>query len=260
MTGYRVTFGRVVRSEWTKLRALRSTWIMLGGVTVLVVALAGVVGWTAAREHEAAPTVAEAVGRAFFGIDLFSLVIGGFGVLLVTGEYRSGLIRATLTAVPRRLPVLAAKAVVLVAATTPVMLAVCFASFLVSQAFVDAGDRVTLGDPEVLRATFGAAAAPVALSLLGLGLGAVLRHTAGAITAYVAAILVVPLLLPAVVPDSAEEAVMPYVPTYAAVAMYDAGGNAPYDQLSPAVSALVVAGWVVLLLAAGTAVLHRRDA
>jgi ABC-2 type transport system permease protein len=259
MTGYRVTFGRVVRSEWTKLCSLRSTWVVLGGVALLVIGLAGVVGWAAHREH-VAPTVAEAVGRAFFGVDLFSLVLGGFGVLLVTGEYSSGLIRATLLAVPRRIPVLWAKALVLAAAATPVMLVVCFASFLVSQAFADAGDRVTLGDPHVLRATFGAAAAPVALSLLGLGLGVMLRHTAGAITAYVAAILVVPLLLPAALPESVEDAVLPYVPTYAATTMYDAGGNAPYDQLSPALSALVTAGWVVLLLAAGTAVLRRRDA
>jgi ABC-2 type transport system permease protein len=259
MTGYRVTFGRVVRSEWTKLRALRSTWVVLVGVAALVVGLAGVVGWSAHREGEAS-TVAEAVGRAFFGVDLFSLVLGGFGVLLVTGEYSSGLIRATLLAVPRRLPVLWAKALVLVAAAAPVMLVVCFASFLVSQAFAGAGDRVTFGDPEVLRATFGAAAAPVALSLLGLGLGVLLRHTAGTITAYVAVILVIPLLLPAALPGGAEDAVMPYVPTYAATAMYDAGGNAPYDQLSPALSALVVAGWVVLLLAVASAVLRRRDA
>lgn len=259
MTGYRVTFGRVVRSEWTKLCALRATWVVLGGVGLLVVGLAGVVGWRVHQDH-ATPTVAEAVGQAFFGVDLFSLVLGGFGVVLVTGEYSSGLIRATLLAVPRRLPVLWAKALVLAAAATPVMLAVCFASFMVSQAFADPGDRVTFGDPHVLRATFGAAAAPVALSLLGLGLGVLLRHTAGAITVYVAAILVIPLSLPALLPERVEDAVMPYVPTYAATTMYDAGGNAPYDQLSPSLSALVMAGWVVLLLAIGSAVLHRRDA
>jgi ABC-2 type transport system permease protein len=259
MTGYDVTFARVVRSEWTKLRVLRSSWVVLGGVAALVVGLAGVVGWSTALEHDG-QTVAEAVGRAFFGVDLFSLVFGGFGVVLMTGEYSSGLIRATLLAVPRRLPMLWAKALVLALAATPVMLVVCFGSFLVSQAFIEAAERVTLGDPQVLRATFGAAAAPVALSLLGLALGVLLRHTAGAITAYVAAILVIPLLLPAALPSSVEADVLPYLPTYAATAMYDAGGNAPYDQLSPAGSALVVAGWVLLMLAVASAVLHRRDA
>lgn len=123
--GYRLTFGRVMRSELTKLHSLRSTWIVLGCAAVLTAALGAVIGWVASRERETGPSIAEAVGRAFLGVDLFSLVIGVFGVLLMTGEYGSGLIRATLAAVPSRLPVLWAKALVLVAVTAPLMLLVC---------------------------------------------------------------------------------------------------------------------------------------
>src|SRR5688500_8968790 len=106
---YQLTFGRVVRSELTKFHSLRSTWIVLGSAAVLTAALGGVIGWVASREQDSGQSIPEAVGRAFLGIDLFSLVIGVFGVLFMTGEYGSGLIRATLAAVPARLPVLWAK-------------------------------------------------------------------------------------------------------------------------------------------------------
>lgn len=255
----RVTFGRVVRSEWTKLRSLRSTWIVLGAAALLTVGLAGVIGWVVSREPEP-PTVDNAVGGAFLGVDLFSLVVGVFGVLLMTGEYGSGLIRATLAAVPRRLPVLWAKALVLLTATGSVMVVVSFASFLANQAFTGADQRITLGDPEVLRATLGAAAAPVGWALLGLAVGAILRHTAGAITTYVATLLVVPALLPAALPESIRDDIVPYVPLAASQAMYSVGDTNPFRTLSPGAGALVMFGWVALALAGGAYVLHRRDA
>src|SRR6266545_2807817 len=118
----RVTLPRVIHAEWTKLRALRSTWIVLAPTALLVVGLAAAAGWAQHRDVSkggAPPSTAEAVGAALLGIDLLSLVIGVFGVLLMTGEYSSGLIRATLAAVPRRLPVLWAKAVVLVPVAAP---------------------------------------------------------------------------------------------------------------------------------------------
>jgi hypothetical protein len=256
----RVTFSRVVRSEWTKLRSLRSTWVVLGAVALLVVGLAGAVGWGNSRQAEP-PSAEEAVGGAFLAVDGLALVLGVFGVLLMTGEYGSGLIRATLAAVPRRLPVLVAKALVLVSATLPVTTAVCFASFLINQAFIDAAYRLTLADPGVLRTTLGAAAAPVGFALLGLGAGAILRHTAGAITAYVAALLVIPVLLPAALPDSIEDDILPYTPISAGQAMYEFGESTMFPwMLPPGTGALVLAGWVVLLLAGGATVLRRRDA
>jgi ABC-2 type transport system permease protein len=261
MTANQVTFPRVVRSEWTKLRSIRASWLVLGGAALLTVTIAGLIGWNAERDRDGAPTVHEAVTGAFLGVDLISLVLGVFGVLLMTSEYGSGLIRATLAAVPRRLPVLWAKAVAVAAATLPVMVVVSLASFLISQAFVDAGQRVTLGDPEVLRATVGSMVAPVAAGLLGLGLGAVLRHTAGAITTYVVILLVLPGLLPFALPGSLEDDIGPYSPVAASQAMYAVeGGEAPFEVLAPGSAALVTLGWVVLALAAGAVVLRRRDA
>jgi ABC-2 type transport system permease protein len=255
----RVTLPRVIHAEWTKLRALRSTWTVLGATSLLVVVFAGIVAWNQNRDAGNPPSTADAVSGALLGIDLVSLVIGVFGVLLMSGEYGSGLIRATLAAVPRRLPVLWAKALVLSAVTAPVLLLTCLASLAVSRAFLGAGGP-SLGDPAVLRAAFGAAGAAAGTGLLGLAVGTLLRHTAGAITTLVAAMLVIPALLPVALPDSVEKHIVPYVPTAAGQAMYSLGDTNPFEMLSPGGGALVLGVWVVALLAGGAAVLHRRDA
>src|SRR5262249_18793108 len=228
----RVTLTRVVHAEWTKLRALRSTWTVLAGTALLVVGIAAAAGWAQHRDvgqGGTPPTTAEAVAAALLGIDLLSLVIGVFGVLLMTGEYSSGLIRATLAAVPSRLPVLWAQGIALVAVAAPVGVVACLAALLASNAFLGL-DGASLGDRNVLRAAFGAAAAAVATGLLGLGLGAILRHTAGAITTLIAATLVIPALLPVMLPRSVQDHAVPYSPTAAGQAMYAVGtGNEPYQ-------------------------------
>lgn len=258
-----ITFPRVVRSEWTKLCSLRSTWITLGATALLTVGLAGAIGYgvdRAIRGGDPAPTVADAVGATFLPIDFFVLVIGVFGVLQMSGEYGTGLIRATLTAVPRRLPVLFAKGLVQIAVTGPVMAAVCLASFLVGQAFL--GDNgASLSDPGVPGAIVGAAACPVLMGLLGLGIGTMVRHTAGAITTLVAALLVVPALLGPALPGDREDEIMKYVPTVAGQAMYSVdGGGGPFETLSPGASAAVLVGWAAVMVVGGAAVLRRRDA
>jgi ABC-2 type transport system permease protein len=261
-SAYRVSLGRVIRSEWTKLSSLRSTWITLGAGALLTVGLSAAFGYGyhgAIQAGEVQPTTAEGVAVAFLGLDLYALVIGVFGVLQMSGEYGSGMIRASLTAVPRRLPLLWAKALVLVAVTGVLSLAVCLASFLVSQAF--AGSHgAALGDPGVPRAIVGAAAYPVAMGLLGLGLGAILRHTATALTVFVAALLLVPALLPAALSGKLEDTVMPYVPVLAGQAMYALGPDEPFKLLSPVAGAAVLAAYVTAILAGGATLLWRRDA
>ncbi|GAA4674518.1 ABC transporter permease subunit [Phytohabitans rumicis] len=258
-----ITFPRVVRSEWTKLVSLRSTWLTLGTAAVLAVVLSGAIGYGVSRSidgGEPAPALSEAVGAAFLPIDFFVLVFGVFGILQMSGEYGSGLIRATLTAVPRRWPVVCAKAAVLVALTLPLMAVTCLASFVACQAFIGDGGAA-LGDPGMPAAIAGAAACPVLFGLLGLGLGAVLRNTAGAITTLVAALFVVPLLLGPALPGDREDAIMKYVPTVAGQAMYSVdGGGGPFETLSPGASAAVLVGWSALALAGGVALLRRRDA
>jgi hypothetical protein len=237
----RVTFARVARAEWTKIVALRSTWILLAFTAVLTIGAAAAVG-------------ARASGSAFLGMDLTSLIIGVFGIVLITGEYGSGLIRATFAAVPRRLPVLSAKAVVLAAATVPVMAVVSVSAIAVYRALAPSGDTAGL-----LRATVGATAAPVLLGLLGLGVGALIRHTAAAITAYILSMLVLPALLGAALPGASGDQVVRFVPVAAAQALYTLGDGNPVRMLAPGPAALVLIAWVVLALAAGGATLWRRD-
>lgn len=255
-----VTFARVVRAEWFKFWSLRSTWIVLAVTVLLTLGVAGAVGWAQGNDvDDGRPLpVDEVIGGTYLGVDLFTIVLAVFGVLMITGEYGSGLIRATLTAVPRRTPVLAAKALVLAVGTLPVMVALSVVSFLTSVGF--SGADVGLGDPGVLRAALGAAAAPVAFGILGLGLGTVLRHSAASITLLVLFTLVLPGLMPAL-PGSAPEDLAPYTPVAAAQALYSIGDSGgPFDMLSPGAAAAVMAGWVLVALAAGAAVLHRRDA
>ena len=247
MSSYRVTFARVVRAEWTKLFALRSTWVVAAAVAVLTVGLAGAAGRQAHRAD---------VQGAFLGIDLFSLILGVFGIMMITGEYGSGLVRATFAAVPRRLPVLLAKAVVLAAAVVPLMAGVCAAAL--------AANRLLAGSawPEgsrLVQAAAGAVAAPVAFALLGLGLGALLRHTATAITVYVVSVLLLPALLQAALPADLGVRVVRYVPVAAAQAMYTVGGDNPFRMLAPGPAALVTLAWVAVVLALGGVVLWRRD-
>lgn len=261
-SAYRVTLGRVIRSEWTKLHTLRSTWITLGAAALLTVGLSAAFGYGyqgAIEAGEVQPTTAEGLDVAFLGLDLYALVIGVFGILQMSGEYGSGLIRASLAAVPRRLPVLWAKALLLLAVIGVLSLVVCLASFLVSQAF--AGSHgAALSDPGVPRAILGAAAYPVAMMLLGLGLGAILRHTATAITVLVTTLLLVPALLPAALSEKLEDTVMPYVPVVAGQAMYALGPDDPFKMLSAGTGAAVLAAYVVAILAGGAALLWRRDA
>jgi ABC-2 type transport system permease protein len=261
-SAYRVTLGGVLRSEWTKLRTLRSTWITLGAAALLTVGLSAAFGYGyngAIQAGEVQPTTAEGLDAAFLALDLYALVIGVFGILQMSGEYGSGMIRASLAAVPRRLPLLWAKALVLVAVTGMLSLLVCLASFLVSQSLAGA-DGAALGDPGVARVILGAAAYPVAMGLLGLGLGAVLRHTATAITVFVAALLLVPAMLEAALSKSMEDTVMPYVPVVAGQAMYTLEPNGPFKMLSAGAGGAVLAAYVIAVLAGGTALLRRRDA
>ncbi|GAA3384428.1 ABC transporter permease [Cryptosporangium minutisporangium] len=256
-----VTQPRVVRSEWTELWSLRSTWVTLGTAAVITVGMATAFGFahrSAVRSGEEAAGAAQAVDVTFLGLDRLGLVLGVFGVLQATGEHGSGLIRASLTAVPRRCPLLVGKAVVLIAVVTPLGLVVCLVSFVVVQNVLG-DDAVALTDDGVAPAVLGAAAYPLAATLLGLGVGTGFRHTAGAITMFAAAFLVIPAALS----QSVEDATLKYTPVAAAQSLYAVttdGG--PIELLGPAAGAVVLAAWVAVAvaLAAGGAVLVRRDA
>ena len=193
------------------------------------------------------------------GLHLSQIAVGLLGVLAVTAEYSSGMIRATLAAVPQRRLLLTAKALVLTAAAAATGIAACLAAYLVFQAFLPAGDalRTTLAGPGVLRAVTGAGLYLTVLGLLGFGLGAVLRSSAGAV-AVLFGVLFVPTLLTALLPSSWQDTIGPYLPMNAGDTIYTVRPEA--HMLGPWAGFGVFCLYAAAALAAGFVLIGRRDA
>jgi ABC-2 type transport system permease protein len=213
------TFLDVLRSEWTKARTVPSTrWtlialVVLGlGLSALISALAAH-GYAKSSASNRATWDPTSISGAGFGIA--QLAIGILGVLLVTSEYSTGAIRSSLAAVPRRERFLAAKVVVIVVLSLVVVEILAFVAFFVGQSLISGhAPTATLGDPNVLRALVGDGLYAAMLGLLGLALGTILRHAAGAIAVLVALLFVLPGIA-AALPTSIEHAVQEYWPTQA---------------------------------------------
>ncbi|GAA1584158.1 ABC transporter permease subunit [Actinomadura kijaniata] len=182
----RASFANVLLSEWTKIRTVKSTfWTLLSGAAVVVgfsalFALAFTSSYDDLPPAERATVVPTSPMQIAF---YFGMVIFGvLGVLVITGEYATGMIRTALTAMPRRPEYLLAKAVVLALVVLVAGLVVSFLSFFVSQAVLSAKNLDgSLGDEGVLRAVIGGGLYLTLIALLALGVGVILRHTSGSV-------------------------------------------------------------------------------
>lgn len=261
-------FGDVLRSEWTKLRSVRSTYWTLLAAVVVTVGISALVCSIYASQY----STMSASDRAFFdptsfslnGVFLAQFAIGVLGVLIITGEYSTGAIRSTLAAVPQRRTVLAAKATVFTAVTLVVGLVSCFAAFLVGQAILSTqGIQAHLGDPGVLRAVAGSGIYLAVLGLFALGVGTLIRRSAGAISALFGVILVLPVLVQTL-PSSWSNVIAKYLPSNAGQAIaqtVQAGPHSPGgEMLSPWVGMGVFCLYAAVALAFAAVVLRRRDA
>jgi ABC-type transport system involved in multi-copper enzyme maturation permease subunit len=247
----------LLRSEWTKFRSLRSTWLT---VAVTVLLGVGIGAMSAAGQAQNYPTDDwDPTSVSLTSMIIAQLAIGVLGVLVITSEYATGTIHPTVTAAPRRGRLLAAKAAVLAAAALVLGQLIGFALFLVGQAMIAAADvpHATLDQPGVFRAVVGSGLYLAAIGLLGLGLGAVLRSTAGAIGALVSATLIIRLLAQAL-PQNMAKWMDRYWPTAAGekIMAVIPGPNA----LGPWPGFAILCGFVALICAAGYAVLHIKDA
>jgi ABC-2 type transport system permease protein len=255
-------FDHVVRSEWTKFWSVRSTmWTFIALVVVTVgisalLCLAVAANWDDINAADRAQI--EPVSQSLSGIFLGQMAIIVLGALTISSEYSTGGIRTTLTAVPQRLRLLAAKGLVLAVIAFAAGLVTMVPSFLLGQAVLstaNAGIEVSLGDPGVLRAVIGGALYVAACGLLGFALGALLRHTAGAITAAVGLVFILPIVgnfLPGAWGDNVSK-------------VLNAGGSImnarPVDnQLDPWTGYFVFSLWWVVLLAIAAVLMRRRDA
>jgi ABC-2 type transport system permease protein len=249
------------RMEWLKLRSVRSTWYMIAvfaagmiGVALLVMSHQRWAQLSAADKASFDPT-----NMLYTGMALGQLLVGILGVLAVTTEFSSGMIRATFAAVPSRPLVLAAKAGVVGGLTLAAGEILAFASFFAGQLMLKApAPHATLGQPGVLRAVLMAGVYPALIALIGLGLGAVIRHTAGAICAVVGVVFVLPLLtLP--MGTAFAGAVQKFLPMEMAENSLTAVKPVT-DQLSAGVAFALLCLYAVAALAAGGWALSRRDA
>jgi ABC-2 type transport system permease protein len=256
----RVTPARVVRAEWVKLLSLRSSWIALAAAVVAVIGIGTLVcyvtatHWSHLRPQEAANF--DAVGRSLGGVELAQLVIGVLGALVVTGEYATGMIRSSVMAVPRRLPVLAAKAVVFASVTFVLMLVSAFVAFLAGQAALGS-HGTTLGAPHAVRAVVGVALYLTVVALFAVGLGFLLRNTAGAIATLFGLLLVLPGL-GRLLPDTWQPHVLPYLPSNAGGSVFAVQPEA--GMLGVWTGFAVFCAWAAAALVLGALVLKRRDA
>jgi ABC-2 type transport system permease protein len=260
-TGQRVTQARVVRSEWTKLRSVPSTaWSLLAAVALIVGfgALYCVLRVTRPPTGPEAVAAFDSTAVSLTGVQLAQLAIGVLGVLLVAGEYATGTIRVSLAAVPRRLPVLWGKAIVFALTTLVLCLPATLAAFLVGQSILSAEHLdISLGDPGVARAVVGSALLLSAVGLLGLGLGAVLRSTAGGV-AGLFGLLFGPQLLAGLLPADWSDKLYPYLPVPAGAAV--ASARPDPAALGPWSGFALFCLYTAVILALAAWQLRRRDA
>jgi ABC-2 type transport system permease protein len=256
----RLSFAGVLRGEWVKLRSVRSSASTLLSAALVLISIGLIFAATLGTDSDGANGVTEPTGITLTGAMFAQLVVGVLGVLFVSNEYSTGMIRSTLTGVPARLPVLAGKAAVVIATVFPTMLAAVVAVYLSGQAIMSGkGQPATaLGDPGVLGALAGSAASMTGVALMGLALGALMRNTAGAISTLVAVVFLVPGIGSLVLPASWRDSVLKFLPSNASDAFTTV---APRPELlgAPA-GAVVFAAWVIVPLLAAAVLLRRRDA
>jgi N-acetylglucosamine-6-phosphate deacetylase len=253
----------VLRSEWIKLWSLRSTVWSFALVIVVSVGMAVLislatqmneVGAALAPETQVGIVVTTATVGIFFG----QMIVAVLGVMAVTGEYSTGMIKSSLAAVPRRLPMLAAKAVVAFVATYLVGFGSILASYLVASPILALRDiGASLAEPEVLRGLFTGPLFLALIAVFALGLGTIFRSTAGGIATTLGILLVLPIVL-SLIPAERAVTTTPYLIGNAGPEIVSPSGFSAVEEGWQ--NLLIVIGWVAVSGAIGAWLLKRRDA
>jgi ABC-2 type transport system permease protein len=256
------TFGDAARSEWTKLRSVRSTSWALSVIVVLGIGLGAVISAATAHGYARSSVSGklswDPTGVSLDGMAFASLVIAVLGVLCIGSEYSSGMIRTSLIAVPKRGRILAAKSLVFAAVTFVVGEATSFAAFFVGQALISGhAPTAALGDPGVARAVTGVGLYLTALALLSVAAGTLLRRPAAAIACMIAVLLVLPGIAQAL-PDSWQNPVNEFWPTLAGSQLLSVHHAAHTLQPWPGFGVMCL--FVAIVYAIAWTLLDRRDA
>jgi ABC-2 type transport system permease protein len=255
----RAGFGDALRSEFTKIRSTRSTyWTLLALVVVCVGIGALASAGAASHANEINKAGFDATQQSLGGLYVGQLIMAVLGALTITSEYATGMIRTSLTVQPRRGVVFAAKAVVFAVISLVTGLIASFASFFLGQALMSGHHlSVTLGQPGVLRAVIGGGLFLAACGMLAYGLGAILRHTAGAITAAIGLLFVLSVLVN-FLPHSWQVNVDKWMPAIAGSQVW--ATKAAQDQFPAWGGFAVLAGYAAVAIIAGLVCFRTRDA
>ena len=260
----RAGFGGTLRSEWTKIRSVKSTMWTLSAAIVISVGISTLGNWgQASHTTDSAARLAtlDLTSRSMFGIVLGQLVMVVFGALAITGEYSTGMIRTSLAAQPRRLQVFFAKLVIVTLTAFVVGEVISFASFLIGTHFwATKGVSLSLGTHGALQAVIGGGLYLDGAALLAFGIGAALRHTAGTITLGVFLLFVVTIIVN-FMPNSWQVDVDKYLPANAGSQVWSTQHTADVGTAFGAWAGFAVyLGYAAVALLAGLWVFKRRDA
>jgi ABC-2 type transport system permease protein len=249
---------RAISSEWIKFKTLRSTWAVLGAAVVAMVLVGLIVAYNTRHLTSALQANDIAPSGPLQGFYLGQLLMGSLGVLFVSGEYSTGMIRSTLAAVPKRIPVLWAKLVVFVAVAGTSMIVISFVAFLSAQGLLSHyRTGFSLGDPGVLRVVLGTGIYLTLIGVTGSVLGWIIRSTPGALVAFVGVVIVLPVLFGDALGNWGKH-VAEFLPGSAGSAFAESIPDGL--SLTPWWGLVVLLGWVLLGLAVAVVLLRRRDA
>jgi len=257
----RAGFADALRSEFTKIRSTRSTYWTLLALVVVTIGIGAIASYgTASHASQVDRASFDATQLSLGGLYVGQLVIAVLGALTITSEYSTGMIRTSLAVQPRRGTLFAAKAVVFAVVSLVTGLVASFASFFIGQALLSSHHlNVTLSQPNVLRAVIGGALFLTACGMLAYGLGAILRHTAGAITAAIGLLFVLTVLVN-FLPGTWQDHVNKWMPAIAGSQVWVTKASSPETLLSAWAGLAVLAGYAAIAIVAGLVLFRTRDA
>ncbi|MFF0436094.1 ABC transporter permease [Streptomyces sp. NPDC004327] len=257
----RAHLGDALASEWTKIRSVRSTIWTLGVMALLMLGIGLGVGAVVSTAEPTPETGSSALVMGFFGLLPASICVMTLGVLTISSEFGTGMIRTTLTACPSRARVLTAKAIVFFLMVFSIVTLLAALVGAAQVGMVGTGfQEPTAG--EWLRSTVGVGLFMALLGLLAMGIGAIMRHSAGAITVMIG-VLLLPLVAALFMFSEAmrpvQEALMTYAIPAQMIALYNETGSFRGQGPSGWEPVLIMAGLAAAVLGTAYALLNSRD-
>ena len=261
----RLRTANLLRSEWIKMRSVRSTMWTLIAMTVVTVGIGVIVCLSVSNSWRTLSLgdrlTFDPTGLSLKGLLFSQLIVGVLGVLIMSAEYSTGTIRSTLAAVPNRRRVLATKAAVFAAVSLVAGELLSFGAFFAGQSLLASpAPHAILSQPGVLRAVVGGGLVLMILGLLAMGIATIIRHSAGAITTYIGAILVIPIIVQTL-PSSISHPIMKFMPLQITNVMTSVRpGLNLGTAFSPWIGFTVLCGYAAISLGVAGWLMVRRDA